>query len=492
MMCLNKYDVGVITDSVIGCNIAFNLSANGYDTVLYNTALENMQRDDINTFVSEIQEMGILASTSVEMTVKLLKSPAVVFVVSSGSVFTDDVLKELYELMEAHDIIIDTCDTNYKITTSRCRQFESKGIGYLGAGFSGGEKEALSGVSLMVGGSLDAYNAVYEMLCRVASKYDGYPCCAYMGPDGAGQYVKMIHNGIEYGVLQSFCEAVSVLRRAVGCNASELSEIISEWGTGDNESYFIQVLHDILNKKDAESGEFVFDIVSDRVSFDKSAVWLCSGAGELSVPVPTIRAALDARFLLSLSKERDAFSEMTGISASDTHIINDTKRAFIEDVKNALYISTICVYVQAFTLLKRASDVYIWGTDLLDAAITFQGGSFIRARLLSRVIDALRSSEEIKSLFEASYFTETIKRCIASLRRVVGLAAETGIPVPAYMASLSYIDLYSAKDSEAGIIELIRDYIQETGFEIKEKGKNRYHADWHDIREEININEIKK
>lgn len=492
MTCLNKYDVGVITDGMLGCNIAFNLSANGYMSVLYNTDLENMQRDQINTFVSEIQEMGILASTSVEMTVKLLKSPRIVFVVSKSNVFTEDVLKELYALLEAGDIVIDTCDTNYKITTGRCRQFEKKEIGYIGTGFSGGEKEALSGVSLMVGGSLDAYNVVYEMLCRISSKYDGYPCCAYMGPDGAGQYVKMIHNGIEYGVAQSLSEAVSVLKHAVGCEDSALAELIHEWGTGDNESYFIQVLYDILNKRDASSGELIFDIASDKVGFDKTAAWLCSGASELFVPIPTIRAALDTRFILSLSKERAAFSNAAGLAPSDTHIINDTKRAFSEDVKNALYLSAMCVYVQAFALLKRASDVYIWGTDPLDAAITFQGGSFIRARLLSRIIDALRSREDMKHLFEAKYFTETVKKCAPSLRRVVGLAAEAGIPVPAYMASLSYIDSYASVDSEARLIELMRDYIQDTGFEMKNSGGKRFHADWHNIRGEIAVNEIEK
>ena len=205
---MNKYDVGVITDGELGCNLAFNLSANGYSTVLYNTGLENMLREEINEYVSGIQEMGILASTSAEMTVNLLKKPRVIFVISRSSIYADEILKELYELAEAQDIIIDTCDANYQITAKRCRLFEKKYVEYVGAGFSGTEVGALNGASIMVGGSLEAYNMIYEMLSCISSKYDGFPCCAYMGPDGAGQYVKMIHNGIEYGMMQSISEAI--------------------------------------------------------------------------------------------------------------------------------------------------------------------------------------------------------------------------------------------------------------------------------------------
>ncbi len=486
---MNKYDVGVITDGELGCNLAFNLSANGYSTVLYNTGLENMRREEINRYVTEIQEMGILASTSLEMTVRLIKTPRVLFLISRSSIYADEILKELYEFAEAQDIIIDMCDANYKITANRCRFFEKKRVEYLGAGFSGTETEALDGASIMAGGSLDAYNAVYEMLSGISSKYDGFPCCAYMGPDGAGQYVKMIHNGIEYGVMQAISEAVSILKQITGCDRTRLCEIISEWGTGDNESYFIQAVYDILNKRDLQTGIPLSDLVSDKVGYSKSVVWLCSSAAELSVPVPSIYAALNQRFMAALKKERADFSHRTGGLGQECHIINDEKKSFIEAVKNSLYLGTLCIFTQAFTLLRRASDLYIWGTDPLDVAITFQGGSFIRARILSRVIDAFRGNEHLKCLFEDPYFTGTVKRYSESLRRVVGVSAEAGIAAPVLSASLSYLDSYAAAELETGLVELIRDYIQNTGFEKKEE-KKRFHADWKDIRDGISCEEM--
>lgn len=487
---MNKYDVGVITDGELGCNLAFNLSANGYSTVLYNTGLENMLREEINQYISEIQEMGILASTSAEMTVNLLKKPKIIFVISRSSIYADEILKELYELAEAQDIIIDTCDANYKITAKRCRLFEKKHVEYVGAGFSGTEAGALNGASIMVGGSLEAYNMIYEMLSCISSKYDGFPCCAYMGPDGAGQYVKMIHNGIEYGMMQSISEAISILKHIIGCDRMQLCEIIHEWGSGDNESYFLQAVYDILNKKDLKTEQAIVDLVSDKIGYSKSVVWLCSSAVELSVPVPSIYAALNQRFLSALKKERAAFSNMTGGLQHEIHIVNDEKKIFIDDVKNALYLSVLCIYTQAFTLLQRASDLYIWDTDPLDAAITFQGGSFIRARILSRVIDAFRNSENIKCLFEDPYFTATVKRYAVSLRRVAGIAAEGGVAVPVIASSLSYLDSYTSAELDTGIIELMRDYIQNTGFDIKEESKKRFHADWKSVRDEISCEEI--
>ena len=490
---MNKYDVGVITDGEAGRNLAFDLSANGYSTVLYNTGLDNMSRDEMNRYIAEIQEMGILASTSSEMTVNLLKAPRILFVVSRSGVFAEEMLRELYELAGEGDILIDTCDTNYKVTAARCRQFEKKQIAYIGAGFSGAETGALAGASIMAGGSLDAYTSIYDMLCCVSSKYDGFPCCAYMGPDGAGQYVKMLHNGIAYGVMQALSEAISVLRHIGGCDETQLREIIGEWGTGDNESFFIQAAYDILSKRDAETGKPLTELVSDKAGYGKSVVWLCTSAAELSVPIPSIYAALNQRFLAALKKERTAFFDLVaGEAEKEIHIINDEKKAFIEDVRNGLYLCTLCIYTQAFALLRRASDLYIWGTDPLDAAITFQGGSYIRARILSRAIDAFRNRQDVKSLLEDPYFAGTVKRYSVSLRRIAGLAAEGAVPAPVFTASLSYLDAYAAKELDTGLVELMRDYVQDAGFEKKDEEKKRYHADWKDVRDEISCQEITK
>ncbi len=486
---MNTYDVGIITDSVQGSSIAFALSYEGYNVVLYNTYLENMQRSDINAYICEIQEKGILAATSVDMTVNLLGSPRIIFTVGKNGVFTEEILNELYDILQSADAVIDICDINYKTAASRCRKFADKGIGYVSAGSSGYENNssAFSGISLMIGGSAGAYNTAYEMLSKISYKYDGYPCCAYMGPEGAGQYVKMIHDGIEYGMLRLYSEAISLLSRAAGCDRIEISEIISEWGNGDNESYLIQVIHDILNKKDSETGEYIFDNVSDRISFDKSLSWFCAGAAQLSVPVPTIRAAFETAVMLHSKTEYTSLSKTVAMTAEEAHIVNDAKKSFVEDIRNSLYISSICVYVQAFSLLRRAADVYIWGTDLLDAAITFQGGSFIRSRLLSRIIDALRKDEGIYSFFEDKYFTEAVARCLPSLRKVISISSDSRIIVPSMASSLSYIDLYASDDTEAGMIDLARDYIHGSGFRIKPDGNTKRHASWHSVKEEIKV-----
>ncbi len=488
---MNQYDVGVITDGVLGCNLAYNLSANGYSAVLYHAGLENMTREEISRHVSGVQEMGILASTSVEMTVNLLKTPRLLLVVSSDGLFTEEILKELYDFTGARDIIIDTCDANYKITAKRCRVFEQKKVEYMGVGFSGGEAGALNGASVMAGGSLDAYNAVYEILSGISSKYDGYPCCAYMGPEGAGQYVKMIHNGIEYGILHLLSEAVAVLTKAAGCDQTELSEIIGEWASGDNESYLIQALYEVLKKKDAETGQFLSEIASDRVGYSKSVVWLCGSANELSVPVPSIYAALNLRFLSSMKQERTALFDMTGGLETAIHIVNDERKAFISDIKNALYLSSVCVFTQAFALLRKASELYLWETDPLDAAITFQGNSFIRSRLLVRVIDAFRNYSGIRSLLDDTYFAGTVKLYASSLRRTLQVAVAAGVPTPVLSASLSYLDTYASPELGTGVVELLRDYIQATGFEKKDEASSRFYADWKNIRDEIICEEKK-
>lgn len=487
---MNKYDVGVITDGVLGCNLAYNLSGNGYTTVLYNTGLDRMPRDEINQYISNIQEMGILASTSVEMTANLLKTPRIIFIVSRNSIYADDIIKELHDIVREKDIIVDTCDANYKITAKRCRLFEERQIEYIGAGFSGGEAEALDGASIMMAGSLDAYNELYEMLSCISSKYDGFPCCAYMGPDGAGQYVKMIHNGIEYGIMQLLAEAVDILTHFAGCDRTELCEIMNEWASGDNEGYFIQITYDILSKKDAKTDKPIIDITKDKVGYSKSVVWLCNSAAELSVPIPSIYAALNQRFLSVMKESRTAFAKMTGGLKIDNKLINDERKSFIEAIRNSLYLSSICVYVQAFSLLNRASDLYIWGTDMLDAAVTFQGGSFIRSRLLSRVIDAYRNNSAITNLLEDPYFASIVKQYSTSLRKVVCEAARTGIPVPVMSASLAYADSYASENLQTGIVELYRDYIQNTGFEKNDGSNTRFHANWRDIRDEIECDEL--
>ena len=489
---MNKYEVGIITDTELGCNFARRLKGNGYSCVLHNTGLEKMSREDIDRYVSVMHEEEILISTSVEIMLSLLKTPRRIFIISQSKSYAELILKELYDFVEPKDIIVDTCDVDYNITSSRCRLFEKKDVAYLGVGFLGEATESLNRLSLMVGGSRDAYEEIRSMLKDVSSNFGGQDCCTYVGPDGAGQYVKMIHSGIGYGVMQAISESISLLEHIVDFDNNLMFETLSEWMTGENEGYLIQIAYEILNKKNPQTEELFKNIVSDKVGNGKTVVWLCESAAELSEPIPSIYSALSNRFLSGLKKERTAYSSLLSYKRSNIMLKQREKKSFLTDIQNALYLSLICVHAQAFNLLKHKSSVGIWGTSARDVAIAFQGGAFIRSRLLLRIVDAYKNKPDLKNLLEDSYFISTVRRYLPSLQNVVIKAAEGGISIPVMSASLTYIYTLSEETMDTSIVELMRDYIQGSGFELKDTVKERYCADWKSIDNSVSFTEIKK
>lgn len=488
---MNKYEVGVITDTGLGCNFARRLKENGYSCVLHNTGLEKMSREDIDRYVSVMHEEEILISTSAEIMLNLLKAPRKIFIISQSKSYAETILKELYNFVEANDIIIDTCDADYNLTSARYRLFEKKNVSYIGVGFCG-EGESLERLSLLVGGSRDVYDEISSMLKDVSSNFGGKECCAYVGPDGAGQYVKMVHNGIGYGAMQAISESISLLEHIVDFDSNLIFEILSEWITGENESFLIQIAYEILNKKTPETEDLFKNIVSDKVGNSKSVLWLCESAAELSEPIPSIYSALNNRFLSGLKKERSLYSALLAYEKGNIVLKQREKKSFLTDIKNALYLSLICVHAQAFNLLKHKSSVGIWGTSSLDVAVAFQGGAFIRSRLLLRIIDAYKNKPDLKNLLEDSYFISIVRRYLPSLQNVVVKAAEGGISLPVMSASLNYIYALSEETMGTSIIELMRDYIQGTGFELKDTVKERYHADWKSVSNGVSFCEIKK
>lgn len=489
---MDKYEVGIITDSELGCNFAMRLKETGYSCVLYHTGIEKMSRDEINKYVAEMQKQGIHTSTSMEITLSLLDCPRRIFIVSRSANYSEKILDEIHDFADEHDIIIDTCDADYNTTASRCRLFEKKNVSYLGVGFSGEATKLLNGTSLMVGGSRDAYEEVYDMLQDISSKYKGEGCCAYIGPDGAGQYAKMIHNGIEYGVMQSIVESISMLERIEDFDDTLVFEILNEWVIGENESFLLQAAIEIISKKEEETGKLFKDFVSDKVGNSKSVLWLCASAAELAEPVPSIYAALGHRFVSGMKKERTALAALVENEKYAIRVKQREKKVFLADVRNSLYLSAICIHAQAFNLLKHRSSVGIWGTSALDVAMTFQGGAFIRSRLLTRIIDAYQSKPDLKNLLEDPYFVAVIKRYLPSLKNIVSTAAENGIIVPVFSATLSYILSMTEENMNTGMIELLRDYIQGTGFELNDSSKKRYIADWNNPADVVLYKEIKK
>ena len=489
---MNKYDVGVITDCRIGCNFALRLKENGYSCVLFHTDIEKMSRDNINQYVSQMQEKGIHTATSVETTINLLKTPRRLFLVSKSNLYSESLLRELYDIIEEKDIIIDTCDADYNTTASRCRLFEKKNAYYLGVGFSGDAAERLNGNSFMVGGSKDAYNEVCNILKDISSKFDGEECCAYIGPDGSGHYAKMINNGIEYGMMQSICESISMLERIEDFDDTILYETLNEWAMGENNSFLLQAVIEIVNKRVSGTDELYKNVVSDKVGNSKSVLWMYASAAELSEPIPSIYAALGHRFMSGLKKERSSFSALAGLEKECIQIKQREKKEFITDVKNSLYLAMICVHAQAFNLLKHRSAVGIWGTSSLSVAVTYQGGAFIRSKLMARIIDAYKNKPDLKNLLEDGYFLAVIKRYLPSLKNVVAKAAESAIALPVFSASLSYIISMSQEEMNTGLLALIRDYTQGTGFELRDAPKIKYNADWSNLNQEIEFKELKK
>lgn len=489
---MDRYEVGVITDSRIGCNFALRLKENGYSCVLYHTGIEKMSRDEINKYVSDMQKKGINTATSIDITLSLLKSPKRIFIVSKSSIYSEPLLFEIYEGIDTNDIVIDTCDADYNTTASRCRLFEKKKAFYLGVGFSGEAAERLNGMSFMVGGSKDAYIDVSPILRDISSKFRGEECCAYIGPDGAGHYAKMINNGIEYGVMQSVCEAISVLDHIEDFDDTVVLETLNEWVMGENKSFLLQAVIEILNKKVYGTDKLYKNAVSDKVGNSKSVLWMCASAAELAEPIPSIYAALGHRFMSGLKKERVSFSSLLNFDKQCIKIKQREKKSFVNDVKNSLYLAMICVHAQAFNLLKHRSAVGIWGTSSLDVAVTFQGGAFIQSKLMSRIIDAYKNKPELKNLLEDDYFISVIKRYLPSLQIVVAKAAESGISLPVFSSSLSYIVSMAQEEMNTGLLELIRDYTQGKGFEFKDTPKIRYNAEWNNINQEIPYKEIKK
>lgn len=489
---MDKYDVGVITDCRIGCNFALSLKENGYSCVLFHTGLEKMSRDDIDNYVSEMQQKGVHTATSVDITINLLKTPRKLFIVSKSSIYSEDILSDLFELIDDKDIIIDTCDADYNTTASRCRMFEKQNAYYLGVGFSGEAAERLNGYSFMVGGSKDAYNDVCDILKDISSKFDGEECCAYIGPDGAGHYAKMINNGIEYGVMQSICESVSVLEHIEDFDDTILYETLNEWAMGENNSFLLQAVIEIVKKRVSGTEELYKNVVSDKVGNSKSVLWMCASAAELSEPIPSIYAALGHRFMSGLKKERSSFAPLAGIEKVYVGIKQREKKNFITDIKNSLYLAMICVHAQAFNLLRHRSAVGIWGTSSLNVAVTYQGGAFIRSKLMARIIDAYKNKPDLKNLLEDAYFLAVIKRYLPSLQNVVAKAAESGIAVPVFAASLSYIICMAQEEMNTGLLALIRDYTQGTGFEMRNTPKIRYSADWSNLNQDIEMKEIRK
>lgn len=463
-------DIGLIGLAVMGQNLVLNMEGKGYTVAVYNRTAQRTEE-----FAAQrAQGKKIIPTYSLSDFVQALARPRKIMVMVKAGAPVDAVIDELLPLLEPGDIVIDGGNSYYQDTIRRAKALAEKGIHFLGAGISGGEEGALKGPSIMPGGPREAWDQVAPILTAIAAKVDGEPCCAYLGGDGVGHFVKMVHNGIEYGDMQLISEAYFLMKHLAGISTAEMADIFARWNEGELQSYLIEITADIMRRIDEETGQPLVEVILDEAGHKGTGMWTSQVALELGVPAPTITEAVYARYISALKNERVAASRVLTGPAAPSAI---DKEAFVEEVRQALYASKICSYAQGFALLSRAAAEYGWELDLGTIASLWRGGCIIRAQFLDRIREAYHSEKDLRNLLLAPYFRDVVTRSQASWRRVVALAANAGLPVPGLSSALNYYDLYRHERLPANLLQAQRDYFGAHTYRRIDK-EGVFHTEW--------------
>ncbi|HEX3812061.1 MAG TPA: NADP-dependent phosphogluconate dehydrogenase [Mycobacteriales bacterium] len=444
--------IGVTGLAVMGRNLARNFARHGYTVALHNRTTSRM-RSLIDEFGHEGNFVG---SESLEDFVASLERPRRVIIMVKAGPGTDAVIDELVPLVEKGDTIVDCGNAHYADTRRREAALAEKGIHFVGAGVSGGEEGALEGPSIMPGGPVESYKTLGPMLETIAAQVDGTPCCVHVGPDGAGHFVKMVHNGIEYADMQLIAEAYHLLRTVLGAEPAEIADIFREWNEGDLESYLIEITAEVLGHVDAATGGPFVDVVVDQAEQKGTGRWTVQSALDLGIPVTGIAEATFARALSGHPEQRIAAQQ--ALPGPTGAIDIGDRKEFIEHVRRALYASKVVAYAQGFDQIVAASAEYDWNVDRGAMATIWRGGCIIRARFLDRIRQAYADQPELPSLLVAPYFRDAVADGQESWRLVVATAARAGIPTPAFSSSLSYYDALRSERLPAALIQGLRDF----------------------------------
>ncbi len=461
--------IGLIGLGVMGRNLALNLIDHGFPVAGYDQNAEARARSELG---------GIAVVESIPALLAHLPRPrSVLLMVPAGSA-VDGVLDALCPMLHAGDTVIDGGNSHYRDTTRRAERLAAGGLQYLGLGISGGEAGARHGPAIMAGGARAAYDALEPLLQAVAAKVGDMPCVAYMGPDGAGHFVKTLHNGIEYADMQLIAEAYSLLRISTALSPAELAEVFAEWNRRELASYLIEITADILKQDDPITGKPLVDVILDRAGMKGTGTWTAVNALELGVPAISIAEAVFARGMSGLKDERTAASRVLAGPHSQPL---ESKDAFIEAVRDALYCSKICAYAQGFGLMRAAQDEYDWELDFGEVARIWRGGCIIRAAFLQKITEAYRREPSLANLLLDGYFSEAIAERQAAWREVVSQGALRGIPTPAFSSALAYYDSYRSETLPANLLQAQRDYFGAHTFERLDQPAGRhFHLDWTD------------
>jgi 6-phosphogluconate dehydrogenase len=486
----DKARIGVIGLAVMGQNLARNVARKGVPVAVYNRT--TARTDEL---ISEFGSEGAFfpGTTLQEFVAQIAKPRAIMLMVQAGRA-VDAVIKDLIPLLDKGDIIIDGGNSFFLDTERRFKEVEAAGLRFIGTGVSGGEEGALLGPSIMPGGSREAYAVVEPIFTKIAAQVDGTPCCTFIGSGGAGHFVKMVHNGIEYADMQLIAESYDLLQQTLGLSAPELADVFAEWNKGDLDSYLIEITADVLRKRDDATGQPLVDVILDEAAQKGTGKWTSQSALDLGTPLTAITEAVFARFLSAIKSERVKAAEvLPGPTQpqSRERLLSGAKvqidrKALIEDVRRALYASKVIAYAQGFQQMAAADAEYKWNLHMGELATIWRGGCIIRARFLNRIKDAYDADPHLMNLLVAPYFRDAVVQAQESWRRVVTLAVELGIPVPAFSSSLAYYDGYRRARLPANLLQGLRDYFGAHTYRRLDK-EGSFHTRWSQDGKEVSV-----
>jgi len=470
---MEKYSLGLIGAGVMGQNLALNFESKGYPVMLYDN-----DKDKLNKFHTTLENgKKIKAANTLEYLVKDLISPKKIMLMVPAGKVVDDLIEKIIPLLSKEDILIDGGNSNFNDTTRRTKYLESKGLLFIGTGVSGGEEGALKGPSIMPGGSSKAWEHVKPMLQAIAAKVeDGTPCCDWVGENGAGHFVKMVHNGIEYGDMQLICEAYQIMKDLIGLTYDEMHNVFKEWNEGELNSYLIEITRDIL--KFQENGKPLVENILDTAGQKGTGKWTVIASLDLGAPLTLIGEAVYARALSALKEER---VEASKVLKGPVPNFKGNKKEFIEDLKHALYASKIISYAQGYILMRYAAKEYGWNLNYGGIALMWRGGCIIRSVFLGKIKEAFDNNPNLTNLLLDPFFKEKIEQSQDSWRRVVSTSLMNGIWIPALSTALTYFDGYRNECLPANLLQAQRDYFGAHTYERVDKPRGQFfHTKWID------------
>ena len=477
----NLAQIGVVGLAVMGSNLARNFARNGHTVAVYNRSTEKTR----NFMANHGTEGDFIPSETITDFVASLEKPRRAIIMVQAGNATDAVIHQLADAMDDGDIIIDGGNALYTDTIRREQEIADRGLNFVGAGISGGEEGALNGPAIMPGGPEKTWEALGPLLESIAANVDGVPCVTHIGPDGAGHFVKMVHNGIEYADMQVIGEAYQLLRYGAGMPPAEIAEVFRTWNAGDLDSYLIDITAEVLAQVDAETGKPLIDLIVDSAGQKGTGRWTVKAALDLGIPVTGIGEAVFARALSGATNQRQAtignLPSGTLTTLAELGVDRDT---FIEDVRRALYASKLVAYAQGFDEITAGSADHNWNVDPRDLATIWRGGCIIRAKFLNRIVEAYNANPELPTLLLDPYFKAELAGLIDSWRRVVTLATQIGQPIPVFASSLSYYDSLRIDRLPAALIQGQRDYFGAHTYQRVDK-PGTYHTLWSGNRTEI-------